>query len=173
MKTMHRHFPAWALVAAALLLLTLPATAWCENAPSPKVTSPKQPVASKPAAEALPKAGVRYDSGNRRDPFLNPLRLKKAAEDLNEEVGRGTPPPGISGMYIEEVALLGVSSRSDGRTAVFRGPDKRAYFLQPGDKLFDGYLKNIGPDSVLLVRETKLKSGKVLTQDVQKRLRTP
>jgi len=76
-------------------------------------------------------------------------------------------------MFIAEVALLGVSSREDGRTAVFRGPDRRAYFLQQGDKLFDGYLKEIGPDFVLLIRETRLKSGKVLTQDVQKRLRTP
>ncbi len=123
--------------------------------------------------EAQLEAGVHYDSTNRRDPFLNPLRLKKAAEDLNEEVGRGAPPPGISGMYIAEVVLLGISSREDGRTAVFRGPDKRAYFLQSGDRLFDGYLKDIGPDSVLLIRETKLRSGKVLTQDVQKRLRTP
>jgi hypothetical protein len=163
---MNRNLNRWALVTASVAILAFPPPGWSESAPLKKV------VMSKPA-EAPIAAGVRYDSGNRRDPFLNPLRLKKVAEDLNEELGRGTPPPGISGMFIADVALLGVSSREDGRTAVFRGPDKHAYFLQPGDKLFDGYLKEIGPDFVLLIRETRLKSGKVLTQDVQKRLRTP
>ncbi len=157
----------WALLAASASVLALPGPGLSESAPQKQAPGPRQTV------EASPDGGIHYDASNLRDPFLNPLRLKKVAEDLNEELGRGAPPPGISGMYIAEVALLGVSSREAGRTAVFRGPDKRAYFLQPGDKLFDGYLKDIGPDFVLLIRETRLKSGKVLTQDVQKRLRTP
>ena len=164
---MNRNLSRWVLVTSSLAILALPLPGWSETPPNKKAAP------TKPLAEAPYAAGVRYDSGNRRDPFLNPLRLKKVAEDLNEEVGRGAPPPGISGMYIAEVALLGVSLRDDGRTAVVRGPDKRAYFLQPGDKLFDGYLREIGPDFVVLIRETRLKSGKVLTQDVQKRLRTP
>ncbi len=59
------------------------------------------------------------------------------------------------------------------KVAVVRGSDSRAYFLKVGDKLFDGYLKDIQNDSITLVRETKLRSGKTLTQDVTKRLRTP
>ena len=38
--------------------------------------------------------------------------------------------------------------------------------------MFDGYIKAINLDSVLLIRETKMRSGKVLTQEVTKRLRT-
>jgi hypothetical protein len=165
---MNRNLFRWALATVSLTVL-----AFCVPGRSESVTQKKTAITAKPPVEAPLPAGIRYESGSRRDPFINPLRLRKAAEDLNEEVGRGAPPPGISGMFIAEVALLGVSSREDGRTAVFRGPDRRAYFLQQGDKLFDGYLKEIGPDFVLLIRETRLKSGKVLTQDVQKRLRTP
>jgi hypothetical protein len=128
---------------------------------------------AKPPAEAPVVSGVRYDDLEQRDPFLNPLLLKKKIDELNEEESRGQPPPGISGMYISEVALAGVSMKESGKTAVFKGPDKRAYFLQEGDRLFDGFLRKIEPDSVLLVRETKLKSGKLITQDVPKRLRTP
>jgi hypothetical protein len=123
-----------------------------------------------------PQLGLRYQSGNRKDPFLNPLLLRKQLElrlNQDEEVPRGTPPPGMSGMYIAQVMLLGVSTSEENRTAIFRGTDKRAYFVRSGDKLFDGFIKKIGTDDVLMVRETKLRSGKVLTQDVTKRLRTP
>jgi len=62
---------------------------------------------------------------------------------------------------------------NENTTAVFEGTDKRAYFLQEKDKLYDGYIKKIEVDSVVLIRETKLMSGKVVTQEVVKRLRTP
>lgn len=119
-------------------------------------------------------AGILYKSENRRDPFLNPLLLiKKNAKPDDEEMARGLPPPGISGTYIAQASLQGTSIRNEQRVAILRGADTRAYFLKEGDRLFDGYLKSIQDDSVTLVRETKMRSGKILTQDVTKRLRTP
>jgi hypothetical protein len=118
--------------------------------------------------------GITYKPGSRRDPFLNPLILKKIQKpEEDEELARGTPPPGIAGTYIAQAALQGISVRSEGRVAVVRGADTRAYFLKEGDRLFDGFLKKIDSDSITLVRETKMKSGKTLTQEVTKRLRTP
>ncbi len=116
--------------------------------------------------------GVVFNSGNRRDPFLNPLLLKKN-EKPDEEVDRGLPPPGIAGTYIAQAGFQGVSAREDRRLALVRGTDGRAYFLKEGDRLFDGYVKTIQLDSVTFVRETKLRSGKTLTQDVIKKLRNP
>lgn len=116
-------------------------------------------------------AGVRYQSGNRRDPFLNPLLLKKEQKPQDEEEPRGQSPPGIGGMYIAQVTLLGIATHNGEQTAVFRGSDKRAYFLREGDRLFDGSLTKISADAVLLIRETRFKSGKALRQEVTKRLR--
>ncbi len=119
-------------------------------------------------------SGVSFKPSNRRDPFLNPLLHKKSAKKKeDEEESRGTPPPGIGGTLIAQAALQGISIRDTGKLAVVRGADARAYFLKEGDRLFDGYLKTIDADSITLVRETKMKSGKILTQDVIKRLRTP
>ncbi len=123
------------------------------------------------AEAAAVYASVRYESSNRRDPFLNPLLLGRKA-DVDEEAPRGNPPPGIAGMKIADVVLLGFSISPEGKTAVFRGTDKRVYFLHQGDRMFDGYIKAVNADSVLLVRETKMRSGKVTTQEVTKRLRT-
>jgi hypothetical protein len=129
--------------------------------------------APKPAETPIKYSGARYQSGNRRDPFLNPLFLKKkATQQDDEEVSRGLPPPGIAGTYIAQATLQGITLRDNGKVAVVRGADSRAYFIRVGDRLFDGFVKTIQNDSITFVRETKLKSGKTLTQDVTKRLRT-
>jgi hypothetical protein len=158
----------WALLP---MLFCCPMTAAGAN-----ITSPASSVAhtKKPLESPIQYANVAYRSGNRRDPFINPLLVKKRDKPLeDEEISRGLPPPGIAGTYIAQATLQGIASRETGKVAVFRGADARAYFLRKGDKLFDGYLKDIHDDSVTLVRETKLRSGKTLTQDVTKRLRTP
>jgi hypothetical protein len=136
--------------------------------------------APKPAAEAQKKAeapalysSATYEPDGRRDPFLNPTLSTRKDDNADEEEPKGTPPPGISGMLITQVKLLGTSFGEDGPVAVFQGPDKRAYFLQERDRLFDGFVKQVGSDFVLLVREARLRSGKVVTEEVTKQLRTP
>jgi hypothetical protein len=111
-----------------------------------------------------------FDRTNRPDPFLSPQNKRKRT-DADEELPKGEAPPGIAGMNTTEVELLGLSLSSEAKTAAFRGTDKRVYFLHEGDRLFDGYLKTVHIDSVLLIRETKLRSGKVLAQEMTKRLR--
>jgi hypothetical protein len=116
--------------------------------------------------------GIPYKSGNRRDPFLAPPKPKPNVY-IDEEISRGLPPPGIAGTDVSQAVLEGISVRKDRKTAIVRSKDNRAYFLREGDRLFDGYLKTIQEDSIILVRETFMKSGKKLTQEVTKRLRTP
>jgi hypothetical protein len=155
-----------ALVSTALL------TSMAVSGQTQEQKAPKAIKASLVAEIAPGLSGIRYESGNRPDPFLNPISLRRNVIDPDAEMPRGTPPPGIAGMSAKEVELLGMSMSPEGKTAVFQGTDKRVYFLREGDRLFDGYLKSIALDSVLLIRETKLKSGKVLIQEITKRLRT-
>ncbi len=162
----HRRWSA--ALAGFALLLPAGAAGQTSQGKESKADSPKQVVEA-----PIVVSGTRYLSGNKPDPFLNPLIVKKKAEQLDEEIPRGTPPPGIAGMFTAQVELRGISIREGVKTAVFRGSDKRAYFLQEGDKLFDGYVKTIDADSVLLIRETRMKSGRVLTQEIVKHLRTP
>jgi len=116
--------------------------------------------------------GISYRPGNGRDPFLNPL-LKKPGAEGDKEIDRGLPPPGIAGTFIEEAVLKGISISEDDRLAIVKGSGNMAYFLREGDRLFDGYLKVIYRDSIKLIRERKMRSGKIVTQEVTKRLRTP
>jgi hypothetical protein len=157
------------LVALAWVALLTPSAVSRQTPEKKAVTVTKTlPVVEVPAGIA----GVRFESGNRPDPFLNPLGQRKGTVDPDSEIPRGTPPPGIAGMSTNEVELLGMSLSPEGKTAVFKGTDKRVYFLREGDRLYDGFLKAITVDSVLLIHETKLRSGKVLIQEITKRLRT-
>jgi hypothetical protein len=165
-------------------LLLMPAVPFAQKRPEKKsaaapsvraVPAPARKAAPAPAvkAEVAPAPGaVRFDTSIKRDPFFNYALLRKN-EAPDEEVPRGEPPPGIAGMYMAKIKLLGIVSGDEILTAVFGGTDRRAYFLQEKDQVFDGYIKKIEADSVLLIRETRLRSGKVVTQEVIKRLRTP
>jgi hypothetical protein len=153
------------------MLLNCPLVAMEPKQDAPPVNADQ---INKAVESPIKYAGVLYKSGGRRDPFINPLLLKKKAmQQEDEEVSRGVPPPGIAGTYIAQAVFQGIAVRENVKVAVVRGSDSRAYFLKAGDKLFDGYVKDIQLDSITLVRETRLKSGKTLTQDVTKRLRTP
>jgi hypothetical protein len=116
---------------------------------------------------------ARYEPMNRRDPFLNPLLLKPKGGPTDEELPRGPAVPGIAGMYIGQVKLLGTSIGEESQVAVFEGTDKRVYFLRSGDRLYDGFLKSIGREAVVLVRETSFRSGNTTKEEITKRLRTP
>ncbi len=180
------------VILLAGILLWTPAMQFGQKKAAPKAPPPaakKEAPAAKSAKAKAAKAnppsgakveatsapmGVHFDMGDRRDPFFNyALLAKQAKESPDDEMPRGDPPPGIAGMLMSKVKLLGTATGEDNITAVFEGTDGRAYFLQEKDKLFDGYLKKIEADSVILIRETRLRSGKVITQEVVKRLRTP
>ena len=169
----HRMFPVIRISVLAIMglaLLVFPYSGISADETAPK-SAPDQTVA--PKENVLNHAGITFKFTNRRDPFLNPLLRKKAASG-DQEIDRGVPPPGIAGTYIAEAELKGISIKDkDGRLAILKGNGNRAYFLREGDRLFDGYLKTIHRDSITLVRETKMRSGKVLTQEVIKKLRTP
>jgi hypothetical protein len=173
---------------AWLLPLFLSASAIAQKAMPEKDSAQTSQAAASPigaAASPIKYAGIIYVSGNRRDPFLHPhhYRINAAtsaptnsiptAKTEDEEISRGVPPPGIAGTYIAQAKLDGIAVDANRRIAVVRGAESRAYFLKEGDRLFDGYLKSIQDDSIILVREIKMRSGKFYTQEVTKRLRTP
>ena len=120
-------------------------------------------------------APVLYEPDKLRDPFLHLAPPKiSPVKDEDEEVPRGDPPAGIEGTFIENAGFEGIVVRSgDRRVAIIRSSDNRAFLLREGDRLFDGYIKTIEFDSgsVVFVRETLMRSGKIQIQEVTKRLR--
>jgi len=142
--------------------------AFAQNKVPKEKSEPQKTASTKSSVQS--SALISFKAGSGRDPFLNPLLRKKGANG-DRAVDKGNPPPGIAGTFIAEAVLKGISIKENGKLAIVKGNGNRAYFLREGDRLFDGYLKKIHRDSITLVRVTKMRSGKVLTKEVTKKLR--
>jgi Tfp pilus assembly protein PilP len=97
--------------------------------------------------EPSPEDSYRYDPQGRRDPF------KSLVGPAAQRVRREDAPPGPPGFLIDEIDLQGVLGRAGGFIAMIKGPDNIGYNLQVGDKVFDGEVIRITPQSIVFRQE--------------------
>ena len=150
-----------ALVFAVLVAAAVPTRA---QQPTPPATTPPA-TAAKPQPEAPAKPPYTYEREGRRDPFVS-------------LIGRGTETPGsnrpagLGGMLINEVNLKGIVRSGAGYVAFLQGPDKKTYTVRPGQKLLDGSIKQITPDTVVFSQDVNDPLSLVKQREVRKTLRT-
>jgi Tfp pilus assembly protein PilP len=88
-----------------------------------------------------------YDPQGRRDPFQS---LIGPAPKL----APGQRPPGPPGFLIDEIKLQGVvKTRQQGLVAMVNGPDNKGYLMKIGDKVLDGEVIRITPNSIVFRQE--------------------
>jgi type IV pilus assembly protein PilP len=88
-----------------------------------------------------------YDPQGRRDPFQS---LIGPAPKLQP----GQRPPGPPGFLIDEIKLQGVvKTRQQGLVAMVNGPDNKGYLVKVGDKVLDGEVIRITPNSIVFRQE--------------------
>lgn len=122
------------------------------------------------ATAVLPLQAQTYSYRGKRDPFID-LRAtqKKTAPSVIQPPPFAKRPPGLSGLLISEVNVVGTAANSTQRIVILRGTDKFTYVAREGSKLFDGYVESIASEEVVFVREVfdtagNKKSGKVVKQ---------
>ena len=88
-----------------------------------------------------------YDPQGRRDPFQS---LIGPAPRLQP----GQRPNGPPGFLIDEIKLQGVvKTRMQGLVAMITGPDNKGYLVKVGDKVLDGEVIRITPNSIVFRQE--------------------
>jgi len=88
-----------------------------------------------------------YDPQGRRDPFQS---LIGPAPKLQA----GQRPPGPAGFLIDEIKIQGVvKTRQQGLVAMVNGPDNKGYLVKIGDKVLDGEIIRITPNSIVFRQE--------------------
>jgi len=126
-----------------------PAAAASPAAPAAAATPP-----SGPAAEAAPPAvepqGYTYDPQGRRDPFVSLLRR---GSDVPRKSGPGARPNGLPGLETSEVTLKGTVATQGAFVGILQGSDQKTYIVKAGDKLLDGTIKAITPDSMVITQQ--------------------
>lgn len=88
-----------------------------------------------------------YDPQGRRDPFQS---LIGPAPKLQP----GQRPVGPAGFLIDEIKVQGVvKTRQQGLMAMVNGPDNKGYLVKVGDKVLDGEIIRITPNSIVFRQE--------------------
>jgi len=151
-----------AFAAGAAAQAPAPAPAAASPAPvDPNTTEIKNPVDQ----ELLPDpSGYSYNPQGRRDPFVSLLK------PVSADQGVKTRRPGMEGFLIQEVALKGIVRTPKGYTAMLLGTDGKSYFVQEGQRLFDGVVTKIDAAAVTFRQEITDPLSTVKSRDVKKTL---
>jgi len=114
--------------------------------------------------------GYTYNPQGRRDPFVSLIK------PVGADTGPKTRKPGMEGFLIQEVALKGIvrtpgggegPAEKSGYIAVFLGTDGKSYFVNVGQRLFDGQLVAIDATSVTFRQEVTDPLSPVKTREIK------
>jgi Tfp pilus assembly protein PilP len=144
MATLFAQSPGKGGAAATSSTSTKPATATTATQnPEQAMQQSLQEILEEPSA---PDA-YHYDPQGRRDPFQS---LIGPAPKLQP----GQRPPGPPGFLIDEIKIQGVvKTRQQGLVVMVNGPDNKGYLMKIGDKVLDGEVIRITPNSIVFRQE--------------------
>ena len=142
MATLFAQAPGKRTAAPAASTTAATATTSTQN-PEQTMQQSLQEILEEPSA---PDA-YHYDPQGRRDPFQS---LIGPAPKLQP----GQRPPGPPGFLIDEIKIQGVvKTRQQGLVAMVNGPDNKGYLMKIGDKVLDGEVIRITPNSIVFRQE--------------------
>jgi len=165
------------VLVAVLAVAAAPALAQAPSAEAPKAEGGEKTDVVKSILEQElepPPGGYTYNPQGRRDPFVS---LTKPV--LAGDKGLRTRKPGMEGFLIQEVALKGIvrvdgsgtgPAARAGYIAIFLGTDGKSYFVNVGQRLFDGVITAIDATSVSFRQEVTDPLSPVKTRDLKKSL---
>jgi Tfp pilus assembly protein PilP len=158
------------LALAAWLVGLIPVAAQDAKTKPPAAQAQKsKPAASQPKATPAPAApeeeAFSYRAEGRRDPFLTLVRRG------SEGRTGGKRPEGIAGLSVSEITLKGVLASKGSYFAMIQGPDLRTYIVHPNDRLLDGTIKAISPDSIVIVQDVNDPLSLTKQREIRKTLR--
>ena len=142
-------------------------------APAPPAPAPTAGTASAPAAPAaagpqLEPQGYTYDPQGRRDPFVS---LMRRGSDVGRSSAAGLRPVGLAGLETSEVTLKGTIASQGSYVGILQGSDNKTYIVKAGDKLLDGTIRTINPDSMVITQQVTDPLSLEKQREVRKLLR--
>jgi len=145
------------------------------GAQTPAPAAPQAPPAPATAGQApaptpLEPAGFTYDPEGRRDPFVSLVRRGTAT--TRGGVGAAAArPAGLAGLETAEVTLRGIIRSREGFVAMLQGADQKTYIVRAGDKLFDGTVRVISQNDMVILQQVNDPLSLEKQREVRKVLR--
>lgn len=113
-----------------------------------------------------------YNWRQKRDPFVNLLQIQQKQQPTIVPPDTSKRPPGLPGLLISEVTVVGTASNDKQELVILRGTDNFTYMAGEGAVLLDGYLDFIERDQVVFIKEVKDTSGGLTKTKVVKQYYT-
>jgi Tfp pilus assembly protein PilP len=136
-------------VAGAQTPATQPAPA-PSPVPAPAPTAGTTPAPSAAKGPQLEPQGYTYDPQGKRDPFVS---LFRRGSDVARSGATGGRPAGLAGLETSEVTLKGTVASQGSFVGILQGADNKTYIVKAGDKLLDGTIRTINPDSMVITQQ--------------------
>lgn len=142
------------------------------SAPAPGNAPAAQPAAAPAAAPAvavtpLEPQGYTYDPQGRRDPFVSLLRRGSEVP----RIAGSNRPNGLAGLETSEVTLKGTIATQGTYVGILQGSDSKTYIVRAGDKLLDGTIRVINPESMVIAQQVTDPLSLEKQREVRKLLR--
>jgi Tfp pilus assembly protein PilP len=137
-------------------------------APAPAAATADKPADGAATPAALLPSGFTYNAEGRRDPFVNLLR-RGSGVDMTATAG--PRPNGLKGLAAGEVTLKGTMASKGAYVAILQGSDSRTYVVRAGEKLYDGQVRSITADSMVILQQVNDPLSKETQREVRKVLR--
>ncbi len=114
------------------------------------VTVRAQAPAPKPALPS-PPANFQYNPEGRRDPFLD--LVNRGTDEVRGANASAKRPEGVPGLETNAIVVRGIIQSRGAWLAMVAGPDGKVFTVRAGDKLFDGVIRSITAQAVVILQE--------------------
>ena len=152
------------MMTALMLLIALQQTAAAAAVTAPAPAAGAVTTAQAPAPPEQADA-YAYKPAGRRDPFVT-------------LIGTGEPrlpvkrSDGLAGLSAGELSVRGIVQGPAGLLAMVQGPNRKTYVVHPGEKLFDGTVKTISTEGLVIVQDVTDPLSTVKRREIRKALRS-
>ena len=152
------------LIIAAAVFAATPVSG---QTPAPAPATPTAVTTPPTHVPALEPQGYDYKPAGRRDPFISLVR--RSSEALGTSAT--TRPTGIAGLSVDEFTMKGAFRGRNGWIALVRGADNRTYSVKAGDELYDGTVKAVTGDAIVVLQNVSDPLSLQKKREVKKLLR--
>jgi Tfp pilus assembly protein PilP len=155
--------------AAVMLAVAAPALAQAKKTPKkgekPAVEAPAPPV--KKVDLPVPPPNFEYTPQGRRDPFISLVNRGES----KSEASPAKRADGVPGMVVGELVVRGILLTRGAYVAMVSGADGKVYTVRAGDKLYDGVVRTITANAVVILQEVNDPLSLEKQREVRKFLR--
>jgi Tfp pilus assembly protein PilP len=138
------------------------------QAPAPAAPAPAPAAPAKPALPS-PPPNFQYSPEGRRDPFLD--LMNRGADTVRGNNASAKRPDGVPGLETNAIVVRGIMQSRGAYLAMISGPDGKVFTVRAGDKLFDGVIRTITAQAIVILQEVNDPLSLEKQREVRKFLR--